>query len=437
MPHKRLELRMIKPELERDLPLWGGLECTINRVNNTYYDQFKAAGHYDNAELIDTFKDLGLSAFRVPVLWERHEPIAGQKIDWTFTSNNLAGCIQHSINPILGLVHHGSGPDYASIETPDFAPRLAAYASRVVRQFPWVEMYTPVNEPLTTARFCGLYGHWYPHQRSSTGFVRILLNECKATVLAMRAIREVNPKALLVQTEDLGKTYSTPELKYQTKFENERRFLSIDLLCGRVTKQHPLWSYLLWSGASEGDLDFFIQNPCPPDILGFNYYVTSERYLDHRFERYPAHTIGGNHIQKYADVEAVRINFSASLGPYNLLKEAWNRYSLPIALTEVHLNSTPEEQLKWIMYLNEAASRLSQEGVELRGLTLWALTGAFNWSKLLTVNSGEYESGLFKVQDGIIEETPLKQLFTDFTSGEDFAAGESGWWEKDTRYAFK
>ena len=69
-----------------------------------------------------------------------------------------------------------------------------------------------MNEPLTTARFSGLYGHWHPHGRDDRTFVRALLTECKATVLSMAAIRRVNPHAQLVQTEDMGFTRSTHSL---------------------------------------------------------------------------------------------------------------------------------------------------------------------------------------------------------------------------------
>jgi dTDP-4-dehydrorhamnose reductase len=86
---------------------------------------------------------------------------------------------------------------------------LAAFARAVAERYPWVEDYTPVNEPLTTARFCGLYGHWYPHARDVRLFARALLNQCRAVALAMRAIRLVNPRARLVQTEDLGRVHST------------------------------------------------------------------------------------------------------------------------------------------------------------------------------------------------------------------------------------
>src|SRR3712207_9325640 len=104
---------------------------------------------------------------------------------------------------------------------------LAEYAHAVASRYPWVEDWTPVNEPLTTARFSALYGHWYPHTRDDRSFARALLVQCRATVLAMmQAIRAVNPEARLVQTEDLGKSYGTPRMAYQVDFENQRRWLS-------------------------------------------------------------------------------------------------------------------------------------------------------------------------------------------------------------------
>ncbi len=116
--------------------------------------------------------------------------------------------------PLSGLVHHGSGPRHTSLVDPEFPAKLAQYASAVAQRYPWVDAYTPVNEPLTTARFSGLYGHWYPHGQDDRTFVRALLNQCRGTVLAMRAIRSVNSGAVLIQTDDLGARFqhSSPAL---------------------------------------------------------------------------------------------------------------------------------------------------------------------------------------------------------------------------------
>ncbi len=153
---------------------------------------------------------------------------------------------------------------YVNLMDDSFASGLAAYAAAVAERFPWIEYYTPVNEPLTTARFCGLYGLWYPHDSNDKSFLRILVNECKATILAMQAIRKINPQAKLVHTEDLGRIHSTPLLKYQADFENERRWLGLDLLCGKVNPTHPLWNYLSANGITAEDLQFFTENAMPP-----------------------------------------------------------------------------------------------------------------------------------------------------------------------------
>src|SRR5690606_12509258 len=99
----------------------------------------------------------------------------------------------------------------------------------------------------------------------------------------------------------------------------------------------PLRRYSVDHGLTEQELQFFIDHAMPPDILGFNYYVTSERYLDEHIEQYPIHTHGGNGRQVYADVEAVRTAETTMDGLTSLLREAWNRFHLPLAVTEAHL----------------------------------------------------------------------------------------------------
>ena len=86
----------------------------------------------------------------------------------------------------------------------------------------------------------------------------------------------------------------------------------------------------------------FVENPCPPDIIGINHYLTSERYLDERDELFPEHHRSGNARDRYADVEAVRIDFEGRpTGPLARLREVWERYGLPIAVTEVHHRQHP------------------------------------------------------------------------------------------------
>ena len=227
------------------LQLWGGAECTIVRLGDSWRDQGEETGHARRRSDFEAMADLGLKRIRFPILWERIAPDRPDRLDFGWTDDRLALLRERGVEVIAGLLHHGSGPAYTDLLDPDFPAKLADYAARVAERYPWIDMWTPVNEPLTTARFSGLYGHWYPHRRDESAFLRALANECAGTLEAMAAIRAVRPDALLVQTEDLGKTFATPPLRHQAEHENKRRWLSFDLLCGRVDSRHPFWPRLV------------------------------------------------------------------------------------------------------------------------------------------------------------------------------------------------
>lgn len=430
---------MKRTSLSPKIEVWGGIECTYNRVSDAYFDQLTYTGHYEREGDIDLFANLGISRMRYPILWEKLQPECDTEIEWSCVESKLTRLKELGISPIAGLVHHGSGPRYSNVLEDSFPVELSKYASKVAKRFPWIEYYTPINEPLTTARFCGLYGIWHPHKKDDKSFVKILINECKATIMAMQEIRKINPEAKLIQTEDLGKTYSTPMLKYQADFENQRRWLSFDLICGRVTPVHPLWQYLLNSGVHKDDLFYFIKYACLPHIIGFNHYLTSERYIDENIDNYPSHTHGANFQHQYADVEVVRTGHAEILGVKGLLKEAWNYFKLPMAITEVHLHCTREEQLRWFNCVWTSANELKDEGVAIEAVTAWAMLGSHGWNKLLTEENGQYESGVFDIRSGVPRPTILTKIIRSYSKGHSFShpvLDDEGWWKSDKRIIY-
>ncbi len=419
------------------LEVWAGIECSLNRINDRYVDQLERGGHYDRPDDVDRLAALGVSAVRFPVLWERIEELGGEA--WTWVDDCLDRLRRHRITPIVGLVHHGSGPRTTAITDRTFPERLARFARTVAERYPWIDRFTPINEPLTTARFATLYGHWYPHARSSREFARAVMVQGKAIVAAMRAIRAVTPRALLVQTEDLGKVYSTDSLAYQATFENERRWLTFDLLCGRVRGSHPLAGFLRWTGIPNRELDELAESACPPDIIGINHYLTSERFLDDRVDGYPVHTHGGNGRHRYADVEAVRVLRDGIAGPYRLLREAWSRYGRPMAVTEAHLACTREQQLRWLDEVWGAAVQLREEGADVRAVTAWSAFGAHDWASLLTRRDGIYEPGLFDVRSPRPRPTALARMVRSlarFGTYDHPVLGAPGWWQCDERLSY-
>ncbi|MGV3541405.1 MAG: family 1 glycosylhydrolase [Rufibacter sp.] len=422
-----------------NIDLWGGVECTVNRVGDQYFDQLAKSGHDRRLSDLDLFADLGIKKLRYPVLWEHVAPAHPEKQDWSWVTERLNKLRDLNIDPIVGLLHHGSGPRYTNLLDPDFPQKFANYAKAVAQQFPWVTYYTPINEPLTTARFSALYGLWYPHKNDDASFAKALLNQIKGTVLAMRAIREVNPGAQLVQTDDLGYIQSTPALQYQADFENHRRWLSWDLLSGKVDQQHPLWPYLISAQVPMEELLELVAHPCPPNVIGVNYYVTSERYLDEHITEYPLHTHGSNGQHKYADVETVRVAEAMPLGVQNLLAQVCERYpESQIAVTEAHLCCTREEQMRWLAEVWDSALFLRKQGKNVIAVTAWSLLGAFDWNTLLTEERGFYEPGVLDIRNGNPAPNAVSHLLKGLPGGAERhpVLQIDGWWKRACRAIF-
>jgi dTDP-4-dehydrorhamnose reductase len=419
------------------LALWGGLECTVNRVRDQYFHQLDRNGHAGRDDDIARFASLGIQAIRYPILWERTAPDGLANADWSWADGRLNALRDAGVNPIAGLVHHGSGPRHTSLTDPGFATGLAEYAGAVAARYPWITDYTPVNEPLTTARFSGLYGLWYPHGRDNRIFIEALLNQCRGVVLAMRAIRAVNPNARLVQTDDLGKTYSTRAMAKVATFYNERRWLSWDLLCGMVGPEHVLWAYLVGTGIDPAELLWFRDNPCPPDVIGVNYYVTSERWLDHRIDRYPPQFAGMADGIPCADIETARALAAPTPGIAPLLDEVWDRYRLPMAITEAHIDARREDQLRWLLEIWQAARQTRANGVDVRAVTVWALLGSFDWNSLVTRCASHYEPGPFDVRSNLPRPTALAGMMQELAAGKTLShpvLHGQGWWRRPGRF---
>ena len=418
------------------LEIWGGVECTINRVSDRWFDQMVWSGHDRRADDLARFAALGIRAIRYPALWERLAPDSPEDIDWGWTDERFACLRDLGLRPIVGLLHHGSGPSYTSLLDDAFPEKFARFAGAVARRYPWITDFTPVNEPLTTARFSGLYGHWYPHGRNDRQFVRALMNQLRGVVLAMRAIRDVTPGARLLQTEDCGRTFGTPVMRGQIAYEEHRRWLTWDLLTGRVDRWHPLHAFLGQSGMTAEEERFFRDAECRLDIVGLNYYLTSDRYLDHRIDRYAPETHGGNGESAYADVEAVRARPEGIAGHEGHLVDAWTRYGLPVTVTEVHLGCTRDEQMRWLLESWRGAQAARARGADVRAVTAWALLGSFNWDSLVTRDAGHYEPGAFDIRGHRPRDTAVASTIASLAEGREPshpALSGRAWWRRPER----
>ena len=427
--HQSFRISLPGPQ-PHGVELWGGVEYTCNRVGDAYFDQMALSGHSERLADYDKFAELGIRTLRVGLLWERHE----RNASWSWSDSRLRRLQELRIRPIASLVHHGSGPEHTSLLDPAFPEKLAAYALQIAERYPRIDAYTPVNEPNTTARFSGMYGLWYPHHQLRASYLRALLAQLKGTVLSMRAIRRIRAEAQLIQTEDLGSITGTPELQQTWGLLNLRQWLPFDLLCGRIDQHHPMFAYMRAEGIAEEEIFWFAENPCPPSVVGVNYYVTSDRYLDHRLHLYPEERRSAE--GPYVDVEAVRVLPHGIVGVGAVLREAWQRYNIPSAITEVHLGSSVEEQIRWMAESWEAVMSARRDGVDCIAMTVWALLGSFYWNQLVTCANGHYEPGVFDVRAGEPVPTELAKVVAQMAAGKGpshHALGQRGWWHHPNR----
>jgi beta-glucosidase/6-phospho-beta-glucosidase/beta-galactosidase len=430
---------VVAPEpLQRRLELWGGIECSALRVGTLWRDQVRETGHHRRSTDLDRIAALGIRTLRYPVLWERVMPGHSGACGWRWHDTRMKRLRRLGIRVVAGLVHHGSGPRGTDLLDPLFPEKLAAYAGQAASRYPFIEDWTPVNEPLTTARFACLYGHWHPHLRDESAFLRAVANQCRAVLLAMRTIRASVPGARLVQTEDLGRVFATAPLRDQADYENGRRWLSLDLLCGLVNANHPWRAPLELAGVPARHLDELAEGETAPDLVGINHYVTSDRFLDHRTDLYPPALRGGNGKIAYADTEAARVDVGSPLvGWAPRLREAWERYRCPLAVTEAHLGcEDPQEQVRWLMHAWRAAQELLAEGADVRAVTVWALFGLVDWDSMLRERRDRYEPGAFNARHKPPRPTPLAEIVCALANEGDYASPallKPGWWERADR----
>jgi dTDP-4-dehydrorhamnose reductase len=192
-------------------------------------------------------------------------------------------------------------------------------------------------------------------------------------------------------------------------------------------------------GISESELGWFLEHPCPPDVIGLNHYLSGERYLDENVQRYPPDTHGGNGKHRYADVLAARVLRNRTSGPDTLLEECWERYKLPIAVTECHNGCTREEQLRWFLEVWRAAQRARLQGAEVIAVTAWSLLGSFDWSSLVTQKNDHYETGVYDVRSNPPRPTALAALTRALAAGEKVSMpllDVPGWWRRPRRFVY-
>ncbi|MFD1950369.1 family 1 glycosylhydrolase [Sphingomonas arantia] len=363
-----------------------GIENSVPTINGgrTRIDEMESCGHYrrwrDDFALV---QDMGIGYLRfgppIHKTW-----LAADRYDWEFADLTFADLKQRNIVPIVDLCHCGVPDWIGNFQNPDFPELFFHYAAAFAARFPWIQLYTPVNEMYVCATFSGRYGWWNEQLRSDHGFVTALKHLVKANVLAMQAILKRRPDAIFIQSESSEYFHAeSPAAIRPAELMNSQRFLSLDLNYGRRVDSE-MYEYLLDNGMTRDEYHFFLHNRLKQHcIMGNDYYVTNE----HRVAA-DGSTQASGEIFGYSEIT----------------RQYHDRYRLPVMHTETNLNQGPlgTESVDWLWKQWANLLRVRNDGVPVVGFTWYSLTDQIDWDTALREQNGHVNPlGLFDLDRNI------------------------------------
>lgn len=402
----------IQHENQSDPFIWAvGIEDTFvpqTRPGYRALDEYELMGHYEHWRVdLALVRDAGVQALRWGVPWYRVEPQPGQ-FDWRWTDQVVPYMVEElGITPIIDLMHYGCPlwmqQPFLDPSYPQAVARYAAAFAERYRQL--VQWYTPLNEPLVNAMMCGRRGVWPPYARGDRGYVRVLLQLVRGMQATAAALTAIDPQVRLVWVDAAGSVQADlPELAGIASEQQHKLFLSYDLLTGTVTPDHGLWAWLISNGASAHELAAIAQQAVALDVLGINFYPqwsTHQLYLNRQ------------------GLLASRSTDKLGTGFAAMLQQYWERYRVPLMITETSAYGTHQQRAQWLQSSLAAVQQLRASGVPIIGYTWFPLFTMIDWryrTGRAPLDQYRFELGLYTLNDGPSPRwraTPLVEPFRD------------------------
>jgi beta-glucosidase/6-phospho-beta-glucosidase/beta-galactosidase len=377
-----------------------GIENSNPTIQNgkVRVDELEKCNHYKFWKKdFDLVEELGIRFLRygppIHTTW-----LGVGKYDWSFADDTFRDLRRRNIMPIVDLCHFGVPDWLGNFQNLDFAALFADYAKAFAQRFPWVQLYTPVNEMYICAEFSALFGWWNEQLSSDLAFVTALKNIVKANVLAMQAILEVRPDALFIQSESSEYFHAeNPAAIKPAELMNAKRFLSLDLNYGRRVDSE-MYEYLMDNGMTRDEYHFFLGNSLKHQcIMGNDYYRTNEHRVRADGSTQAAGEVFGYHV---------------------ITTQYHDRYRLPVMHTETNLWQGPngDEAVLWLWKEWANVLRVRNDGVPIVGFTWYSLTDQVDWDSALRENNGNVNPlGLYDLDRNIRPVgTAYKQLIEDW-----------------------
>ena len=363
-------------------------------------DEMEHCGHYRQWHVdFDKVEELGIRYLRYGIPLYRVF-LGKDRFDWVFTDETFGDLRRRNIIPIADLCHFGVPDWIGNFQNPEFPELFAGYAGAFARRFPWVQLYTPVNEMYICAQFSARFGWWNEQLKSARAFVTALKHIVKANVLAMHAILRERPDAIFVQSEASEYFHAEdPAAIKPAEIKNAERFLSLDLNYGRRVDSE-MYEFLMDNGMTREEYHFFLKHNLKRHcIMGNDYYVLNEHRVCPNGDTYASGEVFG-----YSEIT----------------RQYYQRYKLPVMHTETNLAQGPkgDEAVFWLWKEWANVLRVRNQGMPIVGFTWYSLTDQVDWDSALREDNGNVNPlGLYDLQRQIRPAgKAYKRLIADWRS---------------------
>lgn len=338
------------------------------RPGHRSLDEYELMGHYEHwREDLSLARELGLRSMRWGIPWYKVEPERG-KFDWSWTDQVIPFMVEDlKLLPVIDLMHYGC-PFWLEREfaNKDYPKHVAAYAAAFGERYKGlISWYTPLNEPIINSLMCGMRGLWAPYLKGDKGYIRIMLQLARGIIRTVKALKEIDPAAVMVHVEATGLTRTVREdLTALAREEQFRGYLCYDLISGRLTHDHLLFSWLVRNGASPDALDEIGRNPIDIDVLGLNFYPQWSTKLLH---------IDKRGRLAFSEIEPEGDGFK------ELITHYYERYNVPIMITETSAVGSDDIRQRWLRSSVSMIRDLRAESVPVIGYTWFPLFTMIDW----------------------------------------------------------
>jgi beta-glucosidase/6-phospho-beta-glucosidase/beta-galactosidase len=324
-------------------------------------DEYELTQHYEHwEEDLQLVADAGADTLRWGIPWYLVQP-EPDRFAWEWVDRVVDRMAEMGLRCVVDLMHYGT-PLWLSGEflSADYPERVAAYAAAAAERYgDRLSDWTPLNEPAVNAAYCGERGLWPPNLTGEHGFVRVLLQLAEGICRTQAAITDVQADAAFVHV-DAGSRFEGDPHALPLEVVEQRPYLALDLVTGKVDEEHPLFPWLTANGAEERRLEWFRRHTVTPNVIGVNYYpaFTTFRYGEHGT---PVPVEAGTH------------------GLDELMRSYFQRYGLPVMVTETSRGGPILDRRLWLAESVQTVEDLRRDGIPVVGYTWFPFMTLVDW----------------------------------------------------------